>query len=169
MTYSKVAPGDRAPTFTLPDHEGRPVSLEQFRGRRVVLYFYPKDGTAGCTIEACEFRDHLPRFKRGKAVVLGVSPDSVRSHARFHAKQGLNFPLLSDVGAEVLSTYGAWQQKQLYGHKYMGAMRTTYVIAADGTVERVWENSPHEGHAAEVWAYLRGAEAAGVGRAVKKK
>lgn len=157
-SYSAVRAGDRAPMFTLPDDTGTPVSLARLKGRRVVLYFYPKDATTGCTIEACEFRDLLPRFEAADAVVLGISPDSVRSHAKFKAAQGLTFPLLADTEHEVVEKYGVWREKMLYGRKYMGVMRTTYVISATGRVERVWEHVKHEGHAAEVEAYLRGEE-----------
>ncbi|MBX3173547.1 MAG: thioredoxin-dependent thiol peroxidase [Gemmatimonadaceae bacterium] len=165
MTYSNVAPGDAAPAFTLSDQDGNDVSLAEFRGRRVVLYFYPKDASTGCSIEAREFRDHFARFKRAKVALLGISPDSPRSHKRFHSKESLNFPLLSDTGHEVLVAYGVWQEKLLFGHRYMGAMRTTYVLSPDGIVERVWENVAHEGHAAEVWAFLRGATGSATGAA----
>lgn len=171
MEYSKVQPGDRAPAFSLVDDSGRSVSLAAFTGQRVVLYFYPKDDTSGCTIEACEFRDLFPRFRKGDAVVLGVSPDSVASHAKFKAKHALPFPLLADTEHTVAEAYGVWREKSMYGRKYMGIMRTTYVISASGVVERVWEKVKHEGHAAEVEAYLRGATPArpAAKRAAKKK
>ncbi len=156
MEYSLVAPGDRAPSFTLPDDAGHPVSLESFRGHRVVLYFYPKDATTGCTIEACEFRDRFPRLRAQGVVVLGVSPDPLKSHVKFKTAHRLPFPLLSDTGHGVLEAYGVWREKMLYGRRYMGVMRTTYVISPDGIVEHVWEKVDHEGHAAEVDAFLRG-------------
>lgn len=170
--YSKIDVGDRAPTFTLPDDSGAAVSLASFRGKRVVLYFYPKDATSGCTIEACEFNELLPRFSAESAVVLGVSPDSVKSHAKFKAKHGLGFALLADTEHAVAEAYGVWAEKSMYGNKYWANMRTTYVIDAKGVVERVWEKVAHEGHAAEVNAYLRGEQVAAPAktkRAAKKK
>lgn len=169
--YSTVQAGDRAPAFTLPDDTGTPVALTKLKGKRVVLYFYPKDATTGCTIEACEFRDLLPRFRAADAVVLGISPDSVKSHAKFKAAQQLTFPLLADTEHAVAEKYGVWREKMLYGRKYMGVMRTTYVISPTGRVERVWENVQHEGHAAEVEAYLRGEQPAPARRkpAARKK
>lgn len=156
LLYSNVGPGDLAPDFTLPTPDGSPVTLSAFRGKRVVLYFYPKDSTPGCTTEACEFQEHLPRFKRRRTVVLGVAPGTLRSKAKFAAAQGLTFPLLNDEDAAVCQAYGVWQQKQLYGTKYMGVMRTTFVIDAEGRVERVWEKVQEKGHAAAVNAFLLG-------------
>ncbi len=156
LLYSAVRPGDLAPDFTLPTIDGSPVSLSSFRGKRVVLYFYPKDSTPGCTKEACEFQEHLARFKRRGVVVLGVAPGTLRSKAKFAATNQLSFPLLNDADAAVCQAYGVWQEKQLYGRKYMGVMRTTYVIDAAGKVERVWEKVKEAGHAAEVNAYLLG-------------
>ena len=156
MLYSKISVGDRAPAFTLLDDAGQRVSLSTFRGRRVVLYFYPKDSTTGCTIEACEFRDLLPRFDNEQAVVLGISPDPVKSHAKFKAKFALTFPLLADTEHAVAESYGVWAEKSMYGNRYWANMRTTYVISADGVVEQVWEKVAHEGHAAAVHAFLRG-------------
>jgi peroxiredoxin Q/BCP len=154
--YSNVRVGDVAPAFTLPDDTGNYITLASLRGQRVVLYFYPKDDTSGCTIEACEFRDLLPRFQASNALVYGVSPDTVATHQKFKAKYGLTFPLLSDATHLVSETYGTWREKSMYGNKYMGMMRTTYVISPDGVVEQVWEKVAHEGHAAEVEAFLRG-------------
>ena len=156
LLYSAVQPGDLAPDFTLPTPDGTPVTLSSFRGKRVVLYFYPKDSTPGCTTEACEFQDHLARFKRRGDVVIGVAPGSLRSKARFAAAHGLTFPLLNDEDSAVCQAYGVWQEKQLYGRKYMGVMRTTYVIDAAGRVERVWEKVKEKGHAAAVNAFLLG-------------
>lgn len=156
LLYSAVQPGDRAPDFTLPTPDGTPVTLSSFRGKRVVLYFYPKDSTPGCTTEACEFQDHLARFKRRGDVVIGVAPGSLRSKARFAAAHGLTFPLLNDEDSTVCQAYGVWQEKQLYGRKYMGVMRTTYVIDAAGKVERVWEKVKEKGHAVAVNAFLLG-------------
>jgi thioredoxin-dependent peroxiredoxin len=154
--YSNVRVGDVAPAFTLPDDTGNYITLASLRGQRVVLYFYPKDDTSGCTIEACEFRDLLPRFQSSNALVYGVSPDTVATHQKFKAKYNLTFPLLSDATHLVSETYGTWREKSMYGNKYMGMMRTTYVISPEGIVEQVWEKVAHEGHAAEVEAFLRG-------------
>ncbi len=154
--YSNVRVGDVAPAFTLPDDTGNHITLASLRGQRVVLYFYPKDDTSGCTIEACDFRDLLPRFQASNALVYGVSPDTVATHQKFKEKYKLTFPLLSDATHLVSETYGTWREKSMYGNKYMGMMRTTYVISPEGVVEQVWEKVAHEGHAAEVEAFLRG-------------
>lgn len=154
--YSNVRVGDVAPVFNLPDDTGNYVNLGTLRGQRVVLYFYPKDDTSGCTIEACEFRDLLPRFQASNVLVYGISPDTVATHQKFKAKYKLTFPLLSDATHYVSELYGTWREKSMYGNKYMGMMRTTYVISPEGIVEQVWEKVAHEGHAAEVEAFLRG-------------
>lgn len=173
LLYSTVGPGDLAPDFTLPTPDGTPVALSSLRGQRVALYFYPKDSTPGCTTEACEFQDHLARFKRRGVVVLGVAPGTLKSKAKFAASNSLTFPLLNDEDAAVCQAYGVWREKQLYGRKYMGVMRTTYVIGADGRVERVWEKVKEKGHAAEVNDFLLGraapAEAQAKPRAARKK
>lgn len=156
LLYSTVRPGDLAPDFTLPTPDGTPVSLASYRGKRVVLYFYPKDSTPGCTTEACDFQDHLARFKRRGVVVLGVAPGTLRSKTKFAATNRLTFPLLNDEDSAVCQAYGVWQEKQLYGRKYMGVMRTTYVLDAEGRVERVWEKVNEKGHAAAVNAFLLG-------------
>jgi peroxiredoxin Q/BCP len=145
-----IAAGDVAPDFTLLTDAGAPLTLAALRGRPVVLYFYPKDDTESCTVEACEFRDSFPRFRRGRAAVLGVSPDSVKSHARFKAKYALPFTLLADTEHAVAEAYGVWKEKTMFGRKYMGVERTTFVIAADGRVARVFEKVRSAGHAAEV-------------------
>lgn len=154
-SYSKIRVGDRAPDFTLPDDSGKAVRLKELRGRRVVLYFYPKDGTPGCTTEACEFRDRLAKFRAQDVVVLGVSPDSVRKHVNFKKKHALTFPLLSDADHAVCEAYGVWREKLFWGRKYMGVMRTTYVIGPTGRVEQLWEHVKELGHAAEVETWLR--------------
>jgi peroxiredoxin Q/BCP len=169
MEYAAVQVGDRAPAFSLSDDAGNIVSLGALKGKRVVLYFYPKDDTSGCTIEACEFRDLFPRFTAGDAVVLGVSPDSVASHAKFKAKYQLPFALLADTEHRCAEAYGVWQEKSMYGRKYMGMMRTTFVISPTGIVERVWEKVKHEGHAAEVAAFLRGETATRGAKAPTKR
>jgi peroxiredoxin Q/BCP len=146
--------GRLAPAFTLDTDTGEPLSLRDLRGRTVVLYFYPKDDTSGCTVEACEFRDHFPRFSREKAVILGISPDSVQSHQKFREKYDLPFTLLADLGHEVAERYGVWVEKSLYGRKYMGVARTTFIIGPDGKVRRIFSKVKPEGHAAEVEAAL---------------
>ena len=127
-------PGDPAPDFTLPDQDGNPVSLAGLRGKTVVLYFYPKADTPGCTTQACGVRDHKADYEAADAVVLGVSPDAVKATAKFDAKYGLGFPLLADEGHQVAEQYGVWVKKKNYGREYMGNERTTFVIAPDGTI-----------------------------------
>lgn len=130
-----VEKGDVAPDFVLPADDGSEVSLRALRGRKVVLYFYPKDDTSGCTAQACAFRDELPRLNAKGAVVLGVSPDSVASHRKFKEKYGLNFPLLADTEREVARAYGVWKEKSMYGRKYMGVERSTFVIDEQGRIQ----------------------------------
>jgi peroxiredoxin Q/BCP len=142
--------GSLAPDFTLDTDAGTPLTLSALRGRPVVLYFYPKDDTSGCTTESCEFRDLLPRFEGVNAQVLGISPDAVKSHVKFRDKYQLNFPLLADVGHQVAEQYGVWQEKSMYGRKYWGNARTTFLIDADGRIARVFEKVKPAGHAAEV-------------------
>jgi peroxiredoxin Q/BCP len=159
---SLVAIGAQAPDFTLPDGAGTPVTLSALRGGPVVLYFYPKDDTSGCTAEACDFRDNLAAFRKLGCTVLGVSPDSVASHAKFAAKHALGkLTLLSDAPdasgtPAVCAAYGVWQQKSMYGRAYMGVVRTTYVIAADGTVAARFDKVSVTDHASEVLKALRG-------------
>lgn len=148
--------GDRAPDFTLPSDDGEPRSLEAFRGRRVVLYFYPKDDTSGCTAEACEFRDALPRFKSGDAVVLGVSPDPIASHRKFKEKYDLNFPLLADEEHEVAEAYGVWKEKSMYGRKYWGVERSTFLIDGEGMIMHALRKVKPKGHAEVVAELLEG-------------
>ena len=142
--------GSRAPSFSLPDQAGRVVSSTSLAGKPYVLYFYPKDDTPGCTKEACNFRDNMPRFKSHKAAILGVSILDEASKARFADKYDLNFPLLADPDHEVAEKYGAWQQRSMYGRLFMGVARTTYLIDADGKVARRWDKVKVEGHADEV-------------------
>ena len=132
-----LEPGDEAPDFTLPDQNGDPVTLSQFRGRHVVLYFYPKADTPGCTAQACGVRDHRADYERAGAVVLGVSPDAPKKIANFDAKYGLRFPLLADENHAVAEAYGVWVKKSMYGREYMGNERTTFVISPQGTIEQV--------------------------------
>lgn len=155
--------GKKAPAFKLKDQQGDTHALRDYAGRAVVLFFYPKDDTSGCTKEACQFRDALPDFDSLGAVVFGISPDDEHSHARFASKHGLNFTLLADVpsrqsGADsnakgtppVCDKYGVWQEKSMYGRKYMGVSRTTYLIDASGKVAHRWDKVKVPGHAAEV-------------------
>jgi peroxiredoxin Q/BCP len=146
--------GDKAPAFTLKDDTGTPVSLKDFKGKKVVLYFYPKDLTPGCTVEACDFRDASVQIKKKKAVVLGVSKDSVALHEKFRDKHELNFPLLSDEEGKVCEAYGVWQQKSMYGKKYMGIARTTFVIGTSGKIEHIFEKVKVKGHSEEVLGVL---------------
>jgi thioredoxin-dependent peroxiredoxin len=150
-----IDPGRRAPAFTLNDQRGQPHRLSELAGRPVVLYFYPKDDTPGCTQESCDFRDRVPKFRGSRAVVLGVSILDERSKAKFAAKHDLNFPLLADADHGVAEKYGVWQEKSRYGRKYMGIVRTTYLISADGKVVRRWDNVKVDGHADEVLAAVR--------------
>jgi thioredoxin-dependent peroxiredoxin len=148
--------GDQAPEFSLPADDGTIVTLGGLRGKNVVLYFYPKDDTSGCTKEACEFRDSWKDVKKSGAVVLGVSPDPVASHQKFKQKYQLPFPLLADTDHSIASAYGAWGEKSMYGRKYQGILRTTFLIDPDGRVSRVFEQVRPAGHASEVLAALRG-------------
>ena len=132
-----IETGSQAPDFTLPDQDGEAVSLASLRGRKVVLYFYPKADTPGCTTQACGVRDHLPDYEEAGAVVMGASPDPVKAVKKFHDKQGLNFPLLADEDHAVAERYGVWVEKSMYGKTYMGNERTTFVIDPDGMVTDV--------------------------------
>lgn len=147
--------GAKAPAFALADDTGKTVSLSDFKGKKVVLYFYPKDSTPGCTTEACDFRDNLNRLTKTGAVVLGVSADSVASHKKFKEKQGLNFPLLSDPDRKAIEAYGVWQEKSLYGRKFMGIVRSTFVIGEDGRIAKVFPKVKVAGHVDEVLAALK--------------
>lgn len=139
--------GDKAPAFTLEDDRGNKVSLKDFGGRPVILYFYPKDSTPGCTTEACDFRDAAPQWKKRKIQVLGVSRDPVASHGKFRDKHELNFPLLADVDGKVCEAYGVWKEKSLYGRKFMGIERTTFVIDEKGKIAHVFRKVKVAGHA----------------------
>jgi peroxiredoxin Q/BCP len=143
-------PGKKAPAFTLKDQQGKTHRLSDYAGRAVVLYFYPKDDTPGCTQETCDFQSRAPAFARTKAVVLGVSILDEKSKARFASKHGITFPLLADVDHDTAEKYGVWQEKSRYGRTYMGIVRTTYLIGPDGKVARRWDNVKVEGHAEEV-------------------
>lgn len=142
----ELAVGDIAPEFILLSTEGREIRLKDFRGKKVVLYFYPKDDTPGCTKEACSFRDNLARVRRKGAEILGVSADSVASHERFTKKFELPFPLLSDEKKDVLKSYGVWKQKTFMGKKYMGIERTTFIIDETGKVAHIFNQVKVDGH-----------------------
>jgi peroxiredoxin Q/BCP len=148
--------GDTAPDFALPADDGSEVKLSDFRGQRVVLYFYPKDNTSGCTTQACDLRDSLPEIDSRGAVVLGVSPDPVKSHVKFRDKHGLNFPLLADEDHQVAEAYGVWQEKSMYGRKYWGIVRSTFVIDDAGVVEEAWYKVKPKDHASRVLEFLSG-------------
>jgi peroxiredoxin Q/BCP len=153
---ANLEPGDQAPAFTLPDQDSRPVSLEDFKGRKLLLYFYPADDTPGCTKEACQFNDNLHAFQAAQVPVVGVSPDDAASHQRFRSKFGLQFTLLSDPDHEVADQYGAWGERSRYGQTFVGILRSTFLIDEDGKVERAWYNVRADGHAAKVLEELAG-------------
>jgi thioredoxin-dependent peroxiredoxin len=142
--------GKPAPDFSLVDQNGKTVTLSKLKGSPVVLYFYPKDDTPGCTKEACSFRDLSAKFTKKKAVILGVSPDDTESHAKFAKKFDLAFPLLADVGNKTCADYGVWKEKNMYGKKYMGVERTTFVIDGEGIVRHVFPKVKVDGHSAAV-------------------
>jgi peroxiredoxin Q/BCP len=150
--------GDKAPDFTLPSDGGGRVSLKALKGKTVVLYFYPKDDTSGCTAEACAFRDALPDFPEAKAAVIGISRDSVASHDKFKTKYDLPFTLASDADGKVCEAYGTWVEKSMYGRKYMGIERATFLIDCKGVIRHIWRKVKVPGHAKEV---LEAAEALG--------
>lgn len=152
-----IKAGETAPDFELESDSGATVRLSDYRGRRVVLYFYPKDNTSGCTKEACGFRDSQPEFESCDAVVLGVSPDGVASHRRFRDKYGLNFPLLADTDHAIADRYGAWGKKKMYGREFEGILRSTFVIGPDGRVESVYAKVKPAGHAQQLLKDLAGA------------
>ena len=151
---AKLEPGDQAPPFSLPDQDGRLVSLDDFKGQKVLVYFYPADDTPGCTKEACQFNDNLTAFERANVPVLGISPDDAASHQRFRAKYGLRFNLLSDPDHDVLERYGAWGEKTLYGKTSVGVLRSTFLVDEQGRIERAWYNVKADGHATKVLAEL---------------
>jgi thioredoxin-dependent peroxiredoxin len=147
---TRLSTGDVAPDFTLPDADGNPVSLASYRGTRTVVYFYPAAMTPGCTTQACDFRDSLAALQSAGVAVLGVSPDSPAELAKFRERDQLNFPLLADEDRSVLTEYGAWGQKKLYGKLVEGVLRSTFVIAPDGTVEKAMYNVKATGHVAKL-------------------
>jgi peroxiredoxin Q/BCP len=145
-----VEVGDKAPDFNLPSDGGGKISLKALRGKKIVLYFYPKDDTPGCTTEACAFRDSLPDFSKVKTTIIGVSKDDVKSHDRFKKKYDLPFPLLSDEDGKLVKAFGVWVEKSMYGRKYMGIDRSTFLIDEKGIVRGVWRKVKANGHAEEV-------------------
>jgi thioredoxin-dependent peroxiredoxin len=146
--------GDKAPDFTAHATDGQQVSLSDFKGKNVVLYFYPRDDTPGCTKESCAFRDIFSKFKEKGAVILGISVDSVKSHTKFTEKYKLPFPLLADEDKSLVQAYGVWGQKSFLGRKYMGTHRVTFLIGPDGRIKRIWPKVKPETHAKEVLAFL---------------
>jgi peroxiredoxin Q/BCP len=150
-----LEPGDKAPDFTLPTDGGGSVTLAKLRGRKVVLYFYPKDDTSGCTAEACGFRDAFPRFNGIDATVIGISRDSVASHDKFKKKHELPFTLAADVDGTVCERYGVWVEKSMYGRKYMGIERATFLVDETGVIRQVWRKVKVPGHVEAVLAAAR--------------
>lgn len=142
--------GDKAPDFKLKSDADETISFKDYKGKKVILYFYPKDMTSGCTKEACDFRDSIKKFEKKNTVVIGVSPDSTASHGKFKDKYDLPFTLLSDETKKMLTDYGVWQEKSLYGRKYMGVVRTTFVIDEKGRIEKVFEKVKVDGHIEEL-------------------
>jgi peroxiredoxin Q/BCP len=151
---TRLSEGDRAPAFTLSDQNGQKVALKDFAGQRLVLYFYPADDTPGCTKEACQFNEALAAFGKLDVAVLGVSPDGADAHQAFRSKYGLRFALLSDPKKKVMTTYGAYGEKMMYGKKVTGVIRSTFVIGPRGTIERAFYNVRADGHAAKVLSGL---------------
>jgi thioredoxin-dependent peroxiredoxin len=148
--------GDQAPDFTLKNDAGEDVTLSSLRGKPVILYWYPRDDTPGCTVEACSFRDAYGEFQRAGAVVLGVSTDDIKSHEKFKTKYSLPFTLLSDPEHQVAEQYGVWGLKTFMGKEYMGVSRVTYLIDENGVIKQIWPKVKPEGHADEILAALRG-------------
>jgi thioredoxin-dependent peroxiredoxin len=148
--------GDKAPDFTLPTDGNGSISLAKLKGKKVVLYFYPKDDTSGCTAEACAFRDMFPRFKKMDAAVIGISRDSVASHDKFKKKYELPFTLASDAEGKVTEAYGVWVQKSMYGRKYMGIERATFLVDEKGKIQQIWHKVKVPGHADEVLKAVNG-------------
>ena len=149
-----LSAGDKAPDFTLPDQDGQEHKLSDYQGRPVILYFYPKDHTSGCTKEACGFRDDYSAYQEAGVTILGVSPDSAKTHTNFIAKHDLPFTLLADTEREVLKLYGAWGKKKMYGREYEGVLRTTFLIGSDGNIAKVYEKVKPAAHSAQILADL---------------
>jgi thioredoxin-dependent peroxiredoxin len=145
-----LKPGDAAPDFNLRADNGEILSIQDFEGKKVILYFYPKDMTEGCTKESCDFRDNIKKFEKNNTVVIGVSPDNIKSHIKFKEKYDLPFTLLSDESKEMLTDYGVWQEKNMYGRKYMGVVRTTFLIDEKGKIEKIYQKVSVPGHVEEI-------------------
>ena len=152
---ARLEAGAKAPPFTLPDQDEQRVSLKDFKGSPVVVYFYPADDTPGCTKEACQFNDNLRAFDRAGVKVVGISPDGAAKHTKFREKYKLRFPLLSDPGHEVMTAYGAWGEKTMYGKKTVGTIRSTFLVDGKGVVTKAWYNVRADGHAAKVLEALK--------------
>lgn len=152
---SEMKTGDKAPSFSAPDDSGNSLTLKDFIGRKLVLYFYPKDDTSGCTKEACSFTESIAQFNKLDCAVVGVSKDSASSHKKFKEKYGLNFPLLSDEDCKICTDYGVWVEKSMYGRKYMGIERSTFLIDEQGKISAVWRKVKVPGHVEEVLAHLK--------------
>ncbi|MEO8233516.1 MAG: thioredoxin-dependent thiol peroxidase [Ignavibacteriota bacterium] len=150
-----LEPGKKAPDFSLKNQDDEKISIKDFIGQKVVLYFYPKDDTSGCTKEACSFSDDLPKFSKIDAVILGVSPDSVKSHKKFSEKYKLKFDLLADEEKKVVEKYGVWKEKSMYGRKYMGVERTTFIIDEKGKIKKIFNKVKVDGHNKEVLEALK--------------
>lgn len=150
-----LKPGMKAPDFSLLNDKGEEISLKDFKGKKVVLYFYPKDDTSGCTKEACDFRDKIKVFEKNKIVVIGVSKDSVKSHDKFRKKYNLPFMLLSDENLDVLKKYDVWKEKSMYGRKYMGIERTTFIIDEKGVIKEIYSKVKVDGHVDEVLSKIK--------------
>ncbi|HMS65653.1 MAG TPA: thioredoxin-dependent thiol peroxidase [Ignavibacteria bacterium] len=149
-----LKPGDKAPDFTLQNDKGENVTLKDLKGKKVILYFYPKDDTSGCTKEACSFRDNIKIIEKKNAVVIGVSKDSVKSHDKFKKKYNLPFTLLSDENLEMLKNYDVWKEKSMYGKKYMGIERTTFIIDEKGKIREIFNKVKVDGHTEEILSKL---------------
>ena len=147
--------GKKAPDFSLLNQDGNKISLKNYLGKKVVLYFYPKDDTSGCTKEACSFSDDLPKFSKVDAIILGVSPDSVKSHKKFSEKYKLKFDLLADEEKKIVEKYGVWKEKSKYGRKYMGVERTTFIIDGKGRIKKIFNKVKVDGHNKEVMEALK--------------
>jgi peroxiredoxin Q/BCP len=148
--------GDKAPDFRLKSDDGKDISLKDFKGKRVLVYFYPRASTPGCTVEACDFRDLRPKFEKHGVAVLGISADAEKALASFKTKQKLNFPLLSDPDHSVIEAYGVWRMKKFMGRSFMGIVRSTFLIGPDGKIEKIWDAVKVKGHAGEVLAAAGG-------------
>ncbi len=147
--------GTLAPNFSLLTDEGKTITLSELIGKKVVVYFYPKDATPGCTKEACSFRDYKQNFEKKNTIIIGISKDSIKSHKNFKDKQGLNFILASDEAGEVCEAYGVWVEKSMYGRKYFGIERSTFLVDENGKIQKIWKNVSVPGHVEEVFESIK--------------